>query len=175
MIPKPMFSAPPNPAVSGLMFSPAYWTFLLECIIDTSDLTCSKLFLIKTILALTWPAQSFLPLIIPILRDIAPLSCLSQKCGSYLGRFFLHQSHLVHQNILAILASKCILNPSYLFLHPHHLNSVYPFFLGLFITVGSLLVFLFLLLLLPVRAIFKIQIRSGHLRVYNPPVASHHA
>lgn len=132
MILKSIFSAPTEPGISEFMCLTACWSSLFEYIIDTSYLTCSKLFLIWATLALT--CQSFLSLLFPIsLRDITSRGvCSSQKPKSYLWSLFFFTDQIQSiSNVLIILPSKNFLNPSDVSWFLHCLNSVYPLFLGL--------------------------------------------
>lgn len=166
-----MFSAPTSLAVSGLTYLTAYWpswmynahikhhTFKAVTDFDSSGLHC---LIFNSLLFLFF------------LRNITPLSCLSQKPRSYLGLFLLHQSHLVRQQCPGSFAFKTYSEFFLSFLVTTPSKFSIPF-LSWTIAVDFLLVFLFPLLLLALRAIFKTQIRSGHLPVCNPLVASHHA
>lgn len=96
MIPKYMFTVPTNPRISRFFYLIACWTSLLEYIMDTSNLACSKMFSILATLAPTSPALSFS--VLPLsLRDITSHGVVqAQSLGVFFGLFFLHQSTPVH-------------------------------------------------------------------------------
>lgn len=109
------------------------------------------------------------------LREITSLGVVQAKTQELsLVSFFLHQSDLVHQQYPDSSTFKTY-SQSFLSLYTSTPSKFSVFFLSWTIAVCSLLVSLFSLFLpLAVRAIFKIQIRSGHSPVWNPPVTSHH-
>lgn len=156
MILKSLSLALANPGISGFLKIVSWisnWSL---------SATCLKLFLISDNFVHHRPV--FLPFTMLIsLRHF--LSYSSQKSRSQL--FLVSFSHHIQaiNSVLTTLPSKHILNYSYCSLAIPSKFSI--FFISWTVAVVALLVFLFSLLL-AVRAIFKTQIRSGHLPVQKP-------